>query len=109
MEENQVLELWVRDASTRDSNIALRKAVEAVAAGDPEFHARVIENGVQYIVDASPGCMRLPMADAERVVKQLRSAGHDVASRNMSLAFPTSSRARSSARRNYLAKSVEPR
>ena len=99
-----ISELRVQGASTRDSNIALRKAVEAIAADDPDFHARVTENGVEYIVDASPGCIRLPVADAERVAERLRSQGHDVATRNLSLAIDPSSGPRGAARRDYLAR-----
>jgi hypothetical protein len=102
--EKTISELRVQGASTRDSNIALRKAVEAVAADDPDFHARVTENGVEYIVDASPGCVRLPVADAERVAEWLRSQGHDVATRNLPLAIAPSSGPRGAARRDYLAR-----
>ena len=87
MKEKTLVEIRVKGASTRDSNIALRKAVEAVAANDPDFHARMTENGIEYIVDASPGCVRLPVADAERVADRLRSLGHDIATRSLSLAI----------------------
>lgn len=104
MKEKTIFEIRVKDVSTRDSNIALRKAVEAVAADDPDFHARVTENGVEYIVDASPGCVRLPAADAERVADRLRSLGHDVVTRNLSLARAPSAGPRGAARREYLAR-----
>jgi len=104
MKEKTLVEIRVKGASTRDSNIALRKAVEAVAADDPDFHVRMTENGIEYIVDASPGCVRLPTADAERVADRLRSVGHDIATRSLSLAIAPSSGPRGAARREYLAR-----
>ena len=104
MKEKTLVEIRVKGASTRDSNIALRKAMEAVAADDPDFHARMTENGIEYIVDASPGCVRLPAADAERVADRLRSLGHDVVTRSLSLAISSSSGPRGAARGEYLAR-----
>lgn len=103
MKGTPIFEIWIKDASTRDSNIALRKAVEAIADADADFRVRVMENGIEYIVDASPGCVRLPAADAERVVNFLLSTGHDVGRRDMSLLSAPSSASRSAARRDYLA------
>lgn len=102
MQETTLIEIWIKDAATRDSNIALSKAVEAIAANDPGFARRVQENRFQYILDASPGCVQLPPADAERVVNQLRSMGYDIETRDMSLAKKSSSAERSAARRDYL-------
>lgn len=96
------LELCVSGASTRDSNIALRKALEALAGQDPEFHRRVLKNGIAYIIDASPGCVRLPADDAARVSGQLRAMGHEVTSRDLPLVPIESSSARSAARRDYI-------
>lgn len=97
-----LIEIWIKDATPRDSNISLRKAVEAVAASDSDFAARMKQNGIENILDASPGCVRLPPADAERVVNQLRSVGRKVATRDISQVKKTSSRSRSAARRSYL-------
>src|SRR5512140_1528413 len=104
MKEKTLVEIRVKGASTRDSNIALRKAVEAVAADDLDFHARMTENGIGYIVDASPGCVRMPAADAERVADGLGSLGRGVATRSLSPAIAPSCGPRGAARREYLAR-----
>lgn len=104
MEKQELVEVRLQGAGTRASLTALRKAIEAITDENPKFGKRVHANGIPWILDASPGWMRLPPDDAERVMERLRADGHEPVSRP--LPPPPTAAERSAARSTYLRRAV---
>lgn len=100
MDEDRLVEIGIKGLTSNAATRALGKTIAAMADEDAEFGRHLLRHGDRYILASSPGWMRLPPDDAERVMERLRANGHEPVSRP--LPPPATPAERSAARSAYI-------